>query len=1368
MSRSSRLKMVVTGTALATALGWSVGGPAAAAEPRADHPSTARHAPAATPEQQARATGHRVLVPELATETGDTYANPDGTHTLEQRAVPYRVRRGSGWVPIDLTLKRAADGSAAPAAVPTPVTFSGGGSRPMAVFGGAGEDVQLTWPGVLPAPVLSGADATYSNVLPGVDLRLTAQPEGFSEVLIVKDRAAAANPALATLRFGLVAHGVTVRSTPSQALVASDAAGRTVFQSSAPQMWDAGTRRAVGRVAIGPGSLAVTPDRALLTDPATRFPVSIDPDFTAGMNGWAEVYAQHPDETYWGGDGDGVAKVGLSYDYAVTVRSYFQFDVRAMAGKHVISAEFNDLENYAPSCSPRQVDLYESGEFDSSITWNHEPAWVRQLNNWTVAYGYNDKCLPTSLGTDATAVVDDALGSGTGMAAFMWKADNEGDNLAWKKFADNPTLIVTYNSYPNQPGGQSTGYAAHPGEWACADAASQQYVATAAPTLFATATDPDNDGIALDFQWFNAATGAQVGEARTQNQASGTPFSVSLPAGAFADGSHIQWRVRAYDGVDYGAWSPSCYLTVDQTPPTVAPTVTSSDYPKCTPGVVCTSTPVGTTGAFTFTANGYPDVAGFYYGFSDPPRTYVAADKLGGSATVGITPDTDIPQDVYVASANRAGTAGVITGYHFLVGAGTPPVARWPIDGFAQAGTVPDATGGGHDGTLHGLSGKGAQWIAGRVGDAARLDGSTGYISAAGGQVVHTTSSFTASAWVRLDAADGGTHVVLSEDGGSESGFTLGYAGDVKQWAFSLPEGDSATAASDRALSAIPVKAGVWTHLIGTFDAGSGALQLFVNGQLAGIGRHTTGVWDAAGGAEIGRALHAKAAAGYWPGAIDEARLYNRVITAAEAHDLATQAPLQEAFYPLQEGAGTTTSDVSGNFRSGTLTSGVSWVPGVVGQYAAQFDGKTGEIDTAAGIGGQPQTVRTDNSFTATAQVMLSAAGTANQFAVSQDGPSSSAFVLGYRGDTGKWTFGVSTGDSATPTFDGVDSTDGATAGQWTALAGVYDAASRQLRLYVNGVLVGSQPAAATPPANVAGSLVLGRAKLAGTPVAYWGGDLDDVHVYTGVRTAGEVKDEFLNPVTVPADPYPNQLTRWQADSAGHFVTTGTAPVGYHVEGSLGWLVPAGYAPPGAPGATEIYSCWYGGGQFVSIQADCEGQQVIGPIGRLYASAPGGVPSKPVYRCKVTSTGAHFASNQSDCEGQTVEGLLGYALGYDTLVRYAGTVSGHWTTTISVPADYTAEGSFGLVTLAGQPGTTPIYSCLNGTDEFTSTDSGCGGATVVANIGAVWTDTPDATHQYSPVYTCKITATGSHFDSSDAQCEGQTVLGRLGYVMTGW
>jgi hypothetical protein len=54
------------------------------------------------------------------------------------------------------------------------------------------------------------------------------------------------------------------------------------------------------------------------------------------------------------------------------------------------------------------------------------------------------------------------------------------------------------------------------------------------------------------------------------------------------------------------------------------------------------------------------------------------------------------------------------------------------------------------------------------------------------------------------------------------------------------------------------------------------------------------------------------------------------------------------AYWPLDEGAGSTTADTSGGGRTGTLTGGTSWTAGQVGSGAVAFDGVNGRLTFTA------------------------------------------------------------------------------------------------------------------------------------------------------------------------------------------------------------------------------------------------------------------------------------------------------------------------------------------------------------------------------------------------------------------------------------
>jgi hypothetical protein len=53
-------------------------------------------------------------------------------------------------------------------------------------------------------------------------------------------------------------------------------------------------------------------------------------------------------------------------------------------------------------------------------------------------------------------------------------------------------------------------------------------------------------------------------------------------------------------------------------------------------------------------------------------------------------------------------------------------------------------------------------------------------------------------------------------------------------------------------------------------------------------------------------------------------------------------------WWKLDEGAGTTASDSSGNAHNGTLTSGATWATGKIGLFAVNLDGLSGALDTGS------------------------------------------------------------------------------------------------------------------------------------------------------------------------------------------------------------------------------------------------------------------------------------------------------------------------------------------------------------------------------------------------------------------------------------
>ena len=75
-----------------------------------------------------------------------------------------------------------------------------------------------------------------------------------------------------------------------------------------------------------------------------------------------------------------------------------------------------------------------------------------------------------------------------------------------------------------------------------------------------------------------------------------------------------------------------------------------------------------------------------------------------------------------------------------------------------------------------------------------------------------------------------------------------------------------------------------------------------------------------------------------------------------------------------------------------------------------------------------------------------------------------------------------------------------------------------------------------------------------------------------------------------------------------------------------------------------LFDCDLNGNHLASLFASCEGGNKLGVIG--YVWEYGGGNRIPLYRCTTTNSAGidHFVSVDSQCEGQQIEGLLGYVL----------------------------------------------------------------------------------------------------------------------------
>jgi hypothetical protein len=273
--------------------------------------------------------------------------------------------------------------------------------------------------------------------------------------------------------------------------------------------------------------------------------------------------------------------------------------------------------------------------------------------------GASSSCAAGWVNADVTDLVQMYADASSQAVWAGLRASDETDRLAYKSFnsgdaASNvPYISMTYNSLPGQPVGRSV--------TPCGSGCSNPLVTSSAtPALTGNTGDADGGTLRYDFEvWHGHSSSPTTRAARGSVSQAVGKTAAWKPGAALADGPYV-YRVRAFDGVDYGAWSSGFVpFTVDTTAPAAA-TVSSTAYPAN--GRFNGAT--GTRGTFAITVAAGQGAKTLTYWFDDGSRTNVAA----ANTTVSWTPTTTGAHTLNVITTDAAGNASSTTQYRFLVG----------------------------------------------------------------------------------------------------------------------------------------------------------------------------------------------------------------------------------------------------------------------------------------------------------------------------------------------------------------------------------------------------------------------------------------------------------------------------------------------------------------------------------------------------------------------------------------------------------------------------------------------------------------------------------------------------------------------------
>ncbi|MFY1623793.1 LamG-like jellyroll fold domain-containing protein [Micromonospora sp. WMMD735] len=1193
---------------IASAATWC--GPAAGSPSREAAPEQAVAAPIGVAQAvvEARRTGSPVEATAAGTSTTVVTARPDGQIQLTEHVKPTRTRIDGQWKSLNPNLVRDDDGRITAAVTTNEVRLSPGGNQTLAEMVSGDRALTLGAPAPLPPPTLSGATATYRQVLPDVDLVVTVNTEGsFSHVFVVNTPEAATNSRLANLTLTTESTGFTLSADAAGNIAGRDRSGSAVITAAAPVMWDSTEGNAAGpsadrrttasspaapgrhartapiKVKIKPGQLVLNPDRALLSSPKTVYPVYIDPTFNwtptgSSKGGWATISAQHQSTNYWKDTPDPYKRMQVGNSGVQRSNTLINFSIpySTLTGATINSALFKITNTLSWSCTAKRVDVFAPSTVLSSgnAKWDF---WESQSSgplaaNKSFAYGYSG-CAASGVSFDITGQIASDVTAKRSTRTLWLKAYNEAsDTQSWKEFLDtSPTLEILYNHKPNTPTGLSTS------PTTSCTAATPTVVGDSAVSLYAPVSDRNGGVLGVTFKVTRTSDAANV--------ASSNPSTLTYPSGSTAvlvipqstlrtysgytgpgtgTATSFSWRVQATDFGAAGDWSVTCKFIFDPTRAGKPEVQLTSAEP----------TIVGQTATFGITPpSGGTAPSSYSYQLNSAPPVVIPASTGTTSITLKPTRFTntlvvtsisaggnigDTAVRVFnsdpAATANDADMTGDGKADLITVGsANNLPAGLWLAENSGSLSINPNIVNIGTQGigvatTSTSSDFDGSQVITGHFFDTGLQDVLVYRPTSGDAILLHANGDGST-----IDSRGGDQQITIPPealvDEAGTSPIQVANAGDGRQTGSLVPDliGTSGDTTGGHYLTYYPTGApggyqqatrttaltptggtdwNNWTIATAQTNTGTamflwnrstGALHLWTDltfdldtAQLTYTSRTlATADWNKA------TALVLRAADINGDGNPD---LWTTGASAAVTAWLvrANSSPTPVEAQPTQnlitsqhtwlfdegtDGAVPSAVDSSGGKSLTATTTGALWRSGDMfsPSLMLNMDSATATPNTAL----QGELFRNEPLIDTTKSFSLSVwvkPTTAGGVIVSEDGANASRFILWNNTSDNTWRFGLGNADSGW-SYTQVVTPAGTALGVWTHLVATYNAETRTISLYVNGVLKGSTAVTANPTWPSTGKFVVGRYKYQAAPTAYYAGKISNLQVWKRALT---------------------------------------------------------------------------------------------------------------------------------------------------------------------------------------------------------------------------------------------------------------------------
>ena len=421
-------------------------------------------------------------------------------------------------------------------------------------------------------------------------------------------------------------------------------------------------------------------------------------------------------------------------------------------------------------------------------------------------------------------------------------------------------------------------------------------------------------------------------------------------------------------------------------------------------------------------------------------------------------------------------------------------VGHWTFDGADTETTIADRSGNNNFGYVYNGATSTMKTI-GKLGQAMRFNGLDNGPSIIASTPVAVGSAMSFAFWMK-DEGTANSVAPISWSPFRRCNRTVS-GGDL--WL-----GCDAVGGSDNVLSTTDVFDGQWHHVVYTVvdDVIS---SLYIDGILEDTA--TEDIDTTLGAFEVG-------ARGFsdtrYKGIVDDARFYNRALTASEVKQLylrgqALKRPPNNlglvGYWSFNEGTGTIATDFSGNGNTGTFSTAGSAIP-------TWTNGKRGKAVTIASSDQSYVTTASGNSLTIPGSHTVSAwvkpsaiPGSGELGTVAEkfrDSDSSNNYLLGL--DNGVLSGGLGWSIYNDSSCHAKFATTPAL-NEWHHLVGVYDSTGATYTLYVNGVQQAQGTSCPVPPTGT-GPLWIGRDPIVGSR---WNGPIDEVRIYNRALGGTEV-----------------------------------------------------------------------------------------------------------------------------------------------------------------------------------------------------------------------------------------------------------------------